>query len=111
MKLKYIPKNIIQYFIALYKMYPRAKKYGVRYFFDKRFRKRCKNKEGVLRRRVRGYSSLLNKKKRIFAKNKRCCWCAGVFKGLNQATVDHIIPLSKGGTNDQRNLRLIHNDC
>ena len=42
--------------------------------------------------------------------NKRLKWVKGG-RNDNYGTVDHVIPRSKGGTDDKRNLRLAHNLC
>ena len=47
----------------------------------------------------------------LFLKQKgKCAWCLEEF-GDEKPTVDHYIPLSKGGTNDKKNLRLLHKSC
>lgn len=42
--------------------------------------------------------------------NFRCCRC-GASMGLSKCTIDHIIPLSKGGTNEDKNLLVLCRDC
>lgn len=57
----------------------------------------------------------VNVKKTTFAKAKfyiierdgRCLRC-GKIEGL---TIDHVVPLSKGGTNDDDNLQTLCNEC
>lgn len=34
-----------------------------------------------------------------------CCYCKGVFT-IEQLTIEHVIPLSFGGTNDKANIKL-----
>ncbi len=45
----------------------------------------------------------------IIQKNN-CAWCHQSL-GSNKPHVDHYIPLSKGGSNDKSNLRLMHKSC
>lgn len=45
-----------------------------------------------------------------FLQKGKCAWCLQSF-GEEKPHVDHYKPLSKGGTNDKRNLRLLHEKC
>jgi hypothetical protein len=49
-------------------------------------------------------------KHRLMKVNPRCRWC-GVLLTKSSATIDHIIPLSKGGSNFPDNLTLSCFDC
>jgi 5-methylcytosine-specific restriction endonuclease McrA len=49
-------------------------------------------------------------KKRLLADDPRCYWCKKPLDA-STATLDHIIPLSKGGTNGIDNLTLACEDC
>ena len=40
-----------------------------------------------------------------------CVECRGVGLPEDPLTVDHIVPLSKGGTNDLANLQVLHRSC
>jgi len=40
-----------------------------------------------------------------------CCVCNIPFNNMKDITIDHWIPLSKGGTDDIDNLRLAHRKC
>lgn len=63
------------------------------------------------------------KRKRIYNKKNKgvtnclCCGVALTFRGEKKsshptrATLDHIIPISKGGTNKKENLRIICRKC
>lgn len=47
----------------------------------------------------------------LFFKQKgKCAWCLQSF-GDETPNVDHYIPLAKGGSNDKKNLRLLHKSC
>jgi 5-methylcytosine-specific restriction endonuclease McrA len=51
-------------------------------------------------------------KKLIYRDGFRCRLCQGLtFKGKSDMTVDHIIPVSCGGTWGLYNLRLAHRKC
>lgn len=49
-------------------------------------------------------------KRKLFKKQKSCALCGEVLT-LETASVDHKIPLSKGGSNFLDNLQLTHIDC
>lgn len=44
-------------------------------------------------------------------KGRKCHWCQKPFKSIEEATVDHVIALSNGGSNGDDNLVLACNDC
>ena len=51
-------------------------------------------------------------RKRIFARDAhRCRQCSHVGDEHNPLTIDHIIPISHGGTNDDRNLQTLCQTC
>lgn len=47
----------------------------------------------------------------IYNKDNGICAICGKFVPLDDYTVDHIIPISKGGTNDMGNLQCAHKVC
>lgn len=49
-------------------------------------------------------------KKRLFKKSKICCWCNDPLT-LEKATVEHIVPLSRGGLNNANNMKLACKGC
>lgn len=56
--------------------------------------------------------------KLFFACGGRCCWCGtatvitqGDIQEDHSATIEHVIPLSRGGTNHQKNLAIACNRC
>lgn len=46
----------------------------------------------------------------LLARDPRCCWCKTRLT-LTTATLEHLKPLSKGGTNEMWNLRLACDPC
>lgn len=53
-----------------------------------------------------------NKKKALIELGfDSCCWWCGKKSPLEQLTLEHLIPKSKGGTNSQENLRLACKPC
>lgn len=45
---------------------------------------------------------------KLIAAATQCAICGGEFTKADPATVDHIVPKARGGTNDEQNLRVIH---
>ena len=101
------PKKYIKTIRA---MRPNAKKYGFMYYLSKRFRKRIKSRISR-QRRGSGYLSSLPHKRRLLIKRdgNLCRWCFQPLKG--DMEIDHIVEVSDGGSNDLKNLRLMHHDC
>lgn len=59
------------------------------------------------RERKRSYKSA---KRRLLRKDSSCYWCEKILDSTS-ATLDHLIPLSKGGTNGSDNFVLACEDC
>lgn len=51
------------------------------------------------------------KRAKIYARDNGMCWLCGLHVSVRIFSIDHVIPLSKGGTNNLSNLRLAHKDC
>ncbi len=47
----------------------------------------------------------------VIARDGENCWLCGRFVAPRKRSLDHVIPKSKGGTNDIGNLRLAHKSC
>lgn len=56
-----------------------------------------------------GYNHRISKLIRI--QNGRCKWCMESFTPMDYIEVDHIIPRSKGGSDNYKNLQAIHKHC
>lgn len=49
-------------------------------------------------------------KKNLYRKSKKCLWCKHVFP-LDQMTLEHIIPLDRGGLDNENNMALACATC
>lgn len=49
-------------------------------------------------------------RKALFRRESRCCWCHRQLI-METATIEHVRPLSRGGSNDIDNLRLACEPC
>lgn len=47
----------------------------------------------------------------VYNKDKGTCAICGKFVSVDDFTIDHIIPIAKGGTNDLENLQCAHKVC
>ena len=47
----------------------------------------------------------------VWERGKRCAICVRKIKDLDDLTIDHIIPLAKGGKNTIENYQLAHKKC
>ena len=47
----------------------------------------------------------------VWDRGKRCAICGRKIKDLDDLTIDHIIPLAKGGKNTIENYQLAHKKC
>jgi 5-methylcytosine-specific restriction endonuclease McrA len=54
--------------------------------------------------------SRLEQRKYIYSKNKRCGICGHDVR-FDDSTIDHIIPLSRGGSDSFKNMQLAHTAC
>ena len=50
-------------------------------------------------------------RKIIRQQQKYCVWCGTAGTSQNKLQVDHIVPLSKSGTHDLHNLRILCQNC
>lgn len=55
--------------------------------------------------------SLGHLKPRLWQKSKRCFVCGRELASIDQATIEHKIPLFRGGSNRRDNLALSHETC
>jgi len=96
-------------------MTPRAKKYGIRYYFDKEFRRVKKQREKSKKDRQKYGSGYLTSRKTIkrnlaLQHGRICQWCKNRFS-LSDLEIDHIKKRSEGGSNHYDNLQLLCHPC
>lgn len=48
---------------------------------------------------------------KIYQRSSGVCYLCGETLTIEEFTIDHVLPLSKGGTNRQKNLRAAHEKC
>ena len=58
-------------------------------------------------KRKKSYKAL---KRKMYDKDNKCCWCH-IEMTYQEATIEHEIPLDKGGSNREDNLALAHEQC
>lgn len=63
------------------------------------------------RRELRDYNYFRSIKMHLLRQNCKCGICKKDITNLKDATIDHIIPLSKGGHDGLSNLQLAHEKC
>jgi hypothetical protein len=64
---------------------------------------------GALPKDSRGKTTA--KKARLYARDPFCRWCGKQFNSPQEATIEHIIPLARGGLDNMNNLALAHEKC
>ena len=87
-------------------------KCATRFYKDYNYRKQVKNNKLAKERYGSGYLSSIRNIKMTLNKRdgNKCHWCMQRMKG-EEMSIDHIVEISKGGTNDLSNLRLLHKEC
>lgn len=117
-------ENLIHYVYRLIKdiikMYPYARKHGLRYYIDTdyrrgiSYRRRTRHKENVRNKRMGPlrkphYKAII--KLLLFERSKQLCnHCKKPFC-INELTIDHILPLFLGGDSNINNLQLLCEPC
>jgi len=75
------------------------------------WRKRARNHQKRLYGHGRGASHLGSSLHQIFKSRKWVCPYTGQALSLSNVSIDHIVPLSRGGTNKLSNLQFISNQA
>ena len=50
-------------------------------------------------------------RRKFYKKKPWCFWCGTVFADVGEATLEHVIPLARGGSNEEVNLALACKRC
>ncbi len=104
-------REIRWWFEKMFVRYKSSKKYGWKFFFSAKYRRNIRN-----RKHKKKYGSgFLNKKKNhrknlILRDGFNCKHCKKEFDET-QLTIDHIIKISEGGSNEYSNLQLLCRPC
>lgn len=53
----------------------------------------------------------MNVRKRLLRKSNVCALCGGQIINMKDATIDHIVPISRGGGDEIANLQVAHLKC
>lgn len=61
--------------------------------------------------RLRPDKQIMNIRKHLLRKSNLCALCGKTIDTMKDATIDHIIPVSKGGHSGLTNLQLAHFQC
>lgn len=98
---------------TLYVMWPRIVYFGFRYVWDVKFRESCRKKLNYERMKVMYGSGYLSNKRSIMVRLKLrdgmgCHICHIVNR---QLTIDHIVPVFKGGSSELPNLQILCVNC
>ena len=84
---------------------------GYRFYYDKDLNWFLNEGESLFRakRRVRQAANLFSRdmRKKIITKKSSCLFCGSV----ENLTIDHIIPISKGGKNLESNVQILCGTC
>lgn len=94
------------------RMWPRAMEYGLQYYFDADLRRRVRNRHGNQKSKAKYGSGFLSKRPLIRERLKvrdgaACSNCPNE----TMLSIDHIVPVSQGGTNHLYNLQLLCIPC
>lgn len=62
---------------------------------------------------INGLNATLNKRTKnyLLRKSNLCALCGKPIEKMKDATIDHIVPLSKGGVHGVKNMQLAHLKC
>lgn len=106
-------KSILKTSRAFVRMYPRAKKYGLKYYTSYNFRRKCRSKEEAAANDKKYGKAFLRKRKstRVALTARDGMSCRHCLLVNTQLTIDHVMPLWAGGTNDLKNLQLLCTRC
>lgn len=65
------------------------------------------------RRRASFYTDVLEDVSRdeIAARDKNLCHVCGLWVSIHEVTLDHVVPLIKGGTHTADNIKIAHREC
>ncbi len=105
----------VRVIIDIITMWPRARQYGLKYYFDTAYRRKITNRLKYKSRLKRAGRSFVqnghNKKLQMMHRlGPICRGCLGIFPS-EFLTRDHIIPLISGGDSSDANLQLLCTEC
>lgn len=74
-------------------------------------KKQKRNKKNAIRQGNRNSYQRRELKRRMYSNQNAICYICNKYMTFKDASVDHVIPLSKGGSSEEENLKLAHKDC
>lgn len=61
---------------------------------------------------IKRFATKISRREKVFIRDNKWCYiCEKPIKYFKDASIDHVIPLSKGGSNALSNIKITHRSC